>query len=58
MSDVERKAKIDAYIDGWMAKLNERAQLYQAEGYSAEAALEQATLDIRREIRAAPPVDL
>jgi hypothetical protein len=50
--------KIKAWIDGWMEKLNARAKAYQAQGLSAEDALDRATYDTRMEIRRAPPIDL
>jgi hypothetical protein len=53
-----RQAKINAYIDGWMIKLNDRAKDYQERGLDAEEALDRATFDIRMEIRRAPPVVL
>jgi hypothetical protein len=58
MSDSERQAKISAYIDGWMRKLNDRAKDYQERGMDAAEALERATFDIRMEIRRSPPIDL
>jgi hypothetical protein len=54
----EAKAKVDAWIDSWMTKLNERAKSYQAQGLPPDVALERATVDIRMEIRRSPPIEL
>ena len=57
--DQRRQTKINNYIDGWMEKLNARAKKYVDEGVmTPEEALEQATFDIRMDIRRAPPLDL
>jgi hypothetical protein len=56
--DAERQTKINAYIDGWMIKLNDRVGDYLARGMDPEIALDRATFDIRMEIRRAPPVVL
>jgi hypothetical protein len=58
MNDSERQTKINAWIDGWMIKLNDRAKDYQERGMPADVALDRATFDIRMEIRRAPPLDL
>ena len=56
--DAERQAKINAWIDGWMIQLNDRAKDYRAQGMPPDVALDRATFDIRMEIRRAPPLDL
>lgn len=58
ISDTERQAKINAWIDGWMIRLNDRAKEYQAQGMPPDVALDRATFDIRMEIRRAPALDL
>lgn len=58
MSDAETQAKINAWIDGWMIKLNDRTKEYQAQGMLLDVALDRATFDIRMEIRRAPPLEL
>jgi hypothetical protein len=57
-TDDQNRERINAYIDGWMIKLNDRAKELQAQGLPAEEALDRATFDIRMEIRRAPTVDL
>jgi hypothetical protein len=56
--ETQRQETIRSYIDGWMEKLNARAQQYRAQGMTVEEALEAATIDIRLEIRRSPPVAL
>ena len=56
--DDARQAKINAYIDGWMVKLNDLAKDYQERGMEPEIALDRATFDIRMEIRRSPPLNL
>lgn len=62
MTDNERRQKIEAYIeayiDDWMFKLNERAKQYQKAGMDPDVAIDRATFDVRMEIRRAPPVEL
>jgi hypothetical protein len=58
MSDSERRKKIEAYIDGWMIKLNDYAKDYRERGMEPDVALDRATFDVRMEIRRAPPVEL
>jgi len=58
MSDSERRKKIEAYIDGWMVKLNDYAKDYRERGMEPDVALDRATFDVRMEIRRAPPVEL
>lgn len=53
-----RRSKINAWIDGWMIRLNDRAKEYQAQGMSPDVALDRATFDTRMEIRRAPPLEL
>ena len=52
--DDARKAKINAWIDGWMIKLNDRTKQYQAQGLAPDIAIDRATFDIRMEIRRTP----
>jgi hypothetical protein len=56
--DNEQRAKINAWIDGWMIKLNDRTKEYQAQGVPPDIAVDRATFDIRMEIRRAPPLEL
>jgi hypothetical protein len=58
VADDVRQGKINAYIDDWMIKLNDRAKEYQKQGLSVEIALDRATFDTRMEIRRAPPLKL
>jgi hypothetical protein len=57
-NDDARRAKIDAWIDGWMEKLNARAKTYQAQGVPPDVAVDRATFDIRMEIRRSPALEL
>jgi len=56
--DAARQAKINAWIDGWMIKLNDRAKEYREQGLAPDIAIDRATFDIRMEIRRTPPLDL
>jgi hypothetical protein len=56
--DDVRQAKINAWVDGWMIKLNDRAKEYQARGVPSDIAIDRATFDIRMEIRRAPALEL
>lgn len=58
IADDIRQGKINAYIDGWMEKLNARAKEYQKQGLPVEIALDRATFDTRMEIRTSPPLKL
>jgi hypothetical protein len=58
MTDDDRQAKINAYIDGWMVKLNDLAKDYQERGMDPAEALDRATFDIRMEIRRSPALEL
>jgi hypothetical protein len=50
------KAEVDAWVDGWMAKVQVRAKVYREQGLSQEDAEERAVYDIRMEIRCSPPL--
>lgn len=55
MTDDEiRQNKINAWIDGWLIKLNDRTKLYQQQGLAFDIAIDRATFDIRMEIRRTP----
>jgi len=56
--DSANRTKINAWIDGWMIRLNDRTKEYQAQGLSLEEATDRATFDTRMEIRRAPPLEL
>jgi hypothetical protein len=58
MTDTERQATINAWIDGWIIRLNDRAKLYREEGWPPDIANDRATFDIRMEIRRSPALDL
>jgi len=58
VADDIRQGKINAYIDDWMVKLNERAKEYQKQGLPLEVAMDRATFDTRMDIRRAPPLKL
>jgi len=58
VADDIRQGKINAYIDDWMIKLNERAKEYQKQGLPLEVAMDRATFDTRMDIRRAPPLKL
>jgi hypothetical protein len=58
VADDQRQGKINAYIDDWMVKLNDRAKEYQKQGLPLEVAMDRATYDTRMEIRRAPPLKL
>ena len=57
-SDTARQAKINAWIDGWMVKLNDLAKDYRERGMEPDVALDKATFDIRMEIRRSPALEL
>ena len=52
--DDARQAKINAWIDSWMIKLNDRTKYYQAQGLAPDIAVDRATFEIRMEIRSSP----